>query len=242
MEGPDRLGSPGPALGEQVMHTQWLISLSALNGHLPKFAAMWQNRDLSFRIMEEDSMDRLETMSTFVAVVEAGSLSAAARQLKAPLTTVSRKVSELECHLRTKLFNRSSRQLVLTDAGSSYLAACKRILADVTEAERTASGEYTAPTGELSVTTPLGLGRTIVIPMMADFLREYPDIKIRMIPTDRVLSLFQEQIDIGVRIGALPDSSLIAIPLGDDAPRALRQSRLSGGSRDTTHAGRIGRA
>ena len=164
-------------------------------------------------------MDRLEAMSTFLAVVEAGSLSAAARRLKTPLTTVSRKVSELESHLRTKLFSRSSRQLVLTDAGSSYLAACKRILADVTEAERTASGEYTAPTGELSVTTPLGLGRTILIPIMADFLKAYPDIKIRMIPTDRVLSLFQEQIDVGVRIGALPDSSLIAIPRRCDAPR-----------------------
>jgi len=129
-------------------------------------------------------MDRLEAMSTFLAVVEAGSLSAAARRLKAPLATVSRKVSELESHLQTKLFNRSSRQLVLTDAGSSYLTACKRILADVTEAERTASGEYTAPTGELSVTTPLGLGRTILIPIMADFLKAYPDIKVRMIPTE----------------------------------------------------------
>jgi DNA-binding transcriptional LysR family regulator len=159
-------------------------------------------------------MDRLEAMSTFLAVVEAGSLSAAARRSKMPLTTISRKISELESHLRTKLFNRSSRQLVLTDAGSSYLAACKRILTDVTEAECTASGEYTAPTGELSVTTPLGLGRTILIPIMADFLKAYPDIKARMISTDRVLSLFQEQIDVGVRIGALPDSSLIAIPLG----------------------------
>ena len=159
-------------------------------------------------------MDRLDAMSTFVAVVEAGSLSAAARQLKTPLTTVSRKVSELESHLRTKLFSRSSRQLVLTDAGSSYLAACKRILADVSEAERMASGEYIAPTGELSVTTPLGLGRAILIPIMADFLKAYPDIKARMIPTDRVLNLVQEQIDVGVRIGTLPDSSLMAIRVG----------------------------
>ena len=98
----------------------------------------------------------------FWTVVEQGSLSAAARRLKTPLTTVSRNVSELEFHLRTKLFNRSSRQLVLTDAGTSYVAACKRILTDVTEAERTASGEYTAPTGELAVTTPLGLGRVIL--------------------------------------------------------------------------------
>jgi DNA-binding transcriptional LysR family regulator len=159
-------------------------------------------------------MDRLESMSTFLAVVETGSLSAAARQLKAPLATVSRKVSELESHLRTKLFNRSSRKLVLTDAGSSYFAACKRILADVTEAERAASGEYSAPTGELIVTAPVGLGRAYLIPILADFLKVYPDIKASLLLADRVQSLFQEQIDLGLRIGPLPDSSLIAVRVG----------------------------
>jgi DNA-binding transcriptional LysR family regulator len=159
-------------------------------------------------------MDRLEAMSTFLAVVEQGSLSAAARRLKTPLTTVSRNVSELESHLRTKLFNRSNRQLVLTDAGTSYVAACKRILSDVTEAERAASGEYTAPTGELAVTAPLGLGRVILMPIIVDFLKAYPDIKIRIIPTDQKLSLAQEQIDVAVRIGELPDSSLVAVRLG----------------------------
>ena len=159
-------------------------------------------------------MDRLEAMSTFLTVVEQGSLSAAARRLKTPLTTVSRNVSELESHLRAKLFNRSNRQLVLTDAGTSYLAACKRILADVTEAERMASGEYTSPTGELTVTTPLGLGRVILMPIIADFLKTYPDIKIRMIPTNQRLNLAQEQIDVAVRIGELPDSSLVAVRLG----------------------------
>ena len=159
-------------------------------------------------------MDRLEAMSTFLAVVEAGSLSAAARQLNTPLATVSRKVSELESHLRTKLFNRSSRKLVLTDAGSSYFAACKRILADVTEAERAASGEYTAPTGELIVTAPVGLGRIYLIPILADFLTAYADIEVSLILNDRVQSLFQEQIDVGLRIGALPDSSMIAIRVG----------------------------
>ena len=213
-EGADRLGSPDLPSDEQAAHAQWLICLWMGNGNLPKFAVTWQNGALSFRIMEEDAMDRLDAMSTFLNVVEAGSLSAAARRLKMPLTTVSRNVSELELHLRTKLFNRSSRQLVLTDAGSSYLTACKRILADVTEAERTASGEYTAPTGELSVTTPIGIGRTILMPIMADFLKAYPDIKARLIPTDRVLSLAQEQIDVGIRIGALPDSNLIAMRVG----------------------------
>jgi DNA-binding transcriptional LysR family regulator len=159
-------------------------------------------------------MDRPETMSIFLAVVEAGSLSAAARRLRTPLATVSRKISDLESHLRAKLFNRSSRKLVLTDAGSSYVAACKRILADVTEAERAASGEYTAPTGELVVTAPVGLRRIYLIPILADFLKVYPDIKVSLILTDRVLSLFQEQIDVGLRVGALSDSSMIAIRVG----------------------------
>lgn len=159
-------------------------------------------------------MDRLEAMSTFLSVAEAGSLSDAARRLRTPLPTISRKVSELESHLCTKLFNRTNRKLLLTDAGASYLASCKRILADITEAERAASGEYAAPTGELIVTAPLGLGRTYLIPILADFFKAYPDIKANLILTDRVVSLFQEHVDVGLRMGSLPDSSLIAIPVG----------------------------
>jgi DNA-binding transcriptional LysR family regulator len=89
--------------------------------------------------------------------------------------------------------------------------ACKRILADVTEAERAASGEYAAPTGELIVTAPVGLGRIYLIPIVADFLKLYPDIEVRLILNDRLQSLFEEQIDVGLRIGALPDSSMIAM-------------------------------
>jgi DNA-binding transcriptional LysR family regulator len=159
-------------------------------------------------------MDRLEAMSTFLAVVEHGSLSAASRRLKTPLATVSRKVSELESRLRTKLFDRTTHKLVLTGAGSSYVDACKRILADVTEAERAASGEYVAPTGELTVTAPVGIGRIYLIPILADFFKAYPEIDVSLIMTNRVLNLQQEQIDVGVRIGALPDSSIIAIRVG----------------------------
>src|SRR5260370_8792593 len=162
----------------------------------------------------ESPMDRLEAMSIVLAVVEAGSRSAASRRLNAPLATVSRKVSELESHLRTKLFNRASRKLGLTDAGSTYVAACKRILADVTEAERAASGEYTAPTGELIVTAAIGLGRLHLIPILTDFLKAYPDIDIRLVLGERVVSLFEDQIDVALRIGELPDSSLIATRVG----------------------------
>jgi DNA-binding transcriptional LysR family regulator len=159
-------------------------------------------------------MDRLEAMSTFLAVVEAGSLSAASRRLNTPLATVSRKISELESRLRTKLFDRTTHKLVLTGAGSSYVDACKRILAEVGEAERAASGEYVAPTGELTVTAPVGIGRTCLIPILADFFKAYPEIDVRLIMTNRVLNLQQEQIDVGVRLGALPDSSIIAIRVG----------------------------
>lgn len=159
-------------------------------------------------------MDRLDAMSVVLAVVEAGSLSAASRRLNTPLATVSRKVSELEAHLRTKLFNRSNRRLVLTDAGSSYVAAAKRILAEIEEAERAASGEYTAPTGELVVAAPVGLGRLYLIPILAEFLRTYPDIDVHLALSDRVASLLEENIDVALRLGALPDSSLIALRLG----------------------------
>ena len=156
-------------------------------------------------------MDRLEAMSIVLTAVETGSLSAAARRLNAPLPTVSRKVTELEAHLRTKLFDRSARKLALTDAGNSYVAACKRILADIAEAERTASGEYTVPTGELIVTAPVGLGRLHLIPILADFLKIYPEIDVRIVLSDRIISLVEDHVDVALRIGELPDSNLMAL-------------------------------
>ena len=159
-------------------------------------------------------MDRLEAMSIFLAVVDAGSLSSAARRQKTPLATVSRKISELESHLQTKLFNRSTRKVVLTEAGSSYVVACKRILADVMEAERAASGEYAAATGGLTVTAPVGLGRAYLIPILAEFLKAYPEIDVELVLNDRIMSLPEEQIDVALRMGPLPDSSLMALRLG----------------------------
>ena len=159
-------------------------------------------------------IDRLESMSILLTAVEAGSLSAAARRLDTPLATVSRKVSELEAHLKTRLLNRSSRQLTLTDAGRSYVAACRRILEDVGEAERAARGEYSAPKGELIITAPIVFGRLHVLPVVAEFLRAYPDIDIRMVLTDRIVNLLEDHVDLAVRISELPDSSLIATRVG----------------------------
>ena len=159
-------------------------------------------------------MDRLECMSILVAASEAGSLSAAARRLGIPLTNVSRKVSELEAYLKTGLLNRSSRRLTLTDAGRSYVADCKRILELVGEAERAATGEYGAPKGDLIITAPIVFGRLHVLPVVTEFLKAYPDIDVRLVFADRIVNLFEEQIDLAVRIGDLPDSSLIATRIG----------------------------
>jgi DNA-binding transcriptional LysR family regulator len=153
-------------------------------------------------------------MSILVAASEAGSLSAAARRLGIPLTNVSRKVSELEAYLKTGLLNRSSRSLTLTEAGRSYVADCKRILEMVGEAERAATGEYGAPKGDLVITAPIVFGRLHVLPVVTEFLRAYPEIDVRLVFADRIVNLFEEQIDLAVRIGDLPDSSLIATRIG----------------------------
>src|ERR1051326_1060938 len=164
--------------------------------------------------METSEMDRLQAMATFLAVVDAGSLSAASRKLRTPLATVSRRVSELEAHLKTRLVNRTSRRLTLTDSGEAYIQACRRILDQLDEAEHIASGEYQSPTGELTVTASMVLGRRHVVPVAAAFLEAYPEVLVRLRLTDRVINLQEEHIDLGIRIGALPDRSMIARQIG----------------------------
>jgi DNA-binding transcriptional LysR family regulator len=159
-------------------------------------------------------MDRLEAMSVIVAVNETGSFSAASRRLKSPVATVSRKVAELETRLKAQLFQRSSRRMTLTDAGRSYIEACKRIIEQVDDAERAVSGEYRIPKGDLAVTAPWGLGHMHLLPIAVEFLSAYPDIALRLVLTDRVVNTVEENIDVSIRIGILPDSSMIATRVG----------------------------
>ena len=159
-------------------------------------------------------MDRLQAMKVLLAVVEAGSLSAASRRLKVPLATVSRRIGELEAHLGAKLLNRTSRSLDLTDAGRDYLAASRRILDDVAEAERAAAGEYAAPKGDLIITAPLVFGRLHVLPVVIEFIKAYPEVDIRLVLNDRIVSLAEDHVDLAVRIGEMPDSSLVAMRVG----------------------------
>jgi DNA-binding transcriptional LysR family regulator len=159
-------------------------------------------------------MDRLEAMSILLAAVESGSLSQASRDLRLPLATVSRKVAELEAHLNAALLIRSPKGLDLTPAGRSYVTAAKSILEQLTEIERTAAGEYTEPKGDLVVTAPIMFGRMHVLPTVTRFLDAYPEVSVGLMMTDRVTQFLEDQVDVALRIGPLPDSNLVATRLG----------------------------
>lgn len=159
-------------------------------------------------------MDRFEAMSLLVAVTDTGSFSAASRSLKVPLATLSRKVSDLEALLGARLLTRTTRKLTLTEAGLAYVAAARRILEQVEEAEREVAGEFTTPKGELVITAPVLFGRLHVLPVVSEFLATFPEIDVRLLLADRNLHLVEDHVDMAVRIGSLPDSSLVATRVG----------------------------
>ena len=159
-------------------------------------------------------MDRLEAMALLSATVEAGSFSAASRRLGVPLPTLSRKIAELEQHLDVRLLLRSTRKLSLTEAGAVYLVSARRILEQVDEAERAAAGEWQQPRGELIVTAPVVFGRLHVLPLVTAFLAAYPEIDVQLTLSDRNLGLLADDVDLAVRIGALPDSGLVVTTVG----------------------------
>ncbi|MDV3383667.1 LysR family transcriptional regulator [Klebsiella pneumoniae] len=159
-------------------------------------------------------MDRLNAMALLVKVTELGSMSAAARALNMPLTTVSRHIGELESALGVRLLARTTRKLTLTDAGVDYVAAARRILEEVENAERQATGEYQEPKGELVISAPTMFGRQHVLPVISEFIARYPLIRVRLLLSDRNADLVSDHVDLAVRIGDLADSSMVATRLG----------------------------
>jgi DNA-binding transcriptional LysR family regulator len=153
-------------------------------------------------------------MSMLLASIEKGSFSAAARQIGVPVPTLTRKISDLEEQLGTRLLSRSTRKLTLTDAGIGYVEAARRILDLVEDQEREAAGEFIAPRGELVITAPVLFGRLHVLPEILEFLEQFPDININLLQSDRYLDLVGDQVDLAVRIGKLPDSGMIATQVG----------------------------
>ena len=160
-------------------------------------------------------MDRFEAMRTLLAAVDGGSLSAASRALNTPLPTISRRVSDLEAHLGAQLLVRTSRKLILTEAGETFVVATRRVLDDLADAERAASGEYRAPRGELLVTAPIMFGKLHVAPVIHAFLAAYPDVTVRLVLSDSNIDLVEAHVDVALRVGQLPDSDLVARKLGD---------------------------
>lgn len=159
-------------------------------------------------------MDRFRAMHVFVAVAEAGSLSAAARRLREPLTNVSRLLSQLEAHVACTLIDRTTRRMMLTDAGRDYLKTCRQVLEELERAESRIAGQSTELSGEIAITAPVSFGRLHVLPMIAAFLDAYPRINARLLLIDRIVDLIEEGIDVAIRIGELPDSGLVAMRVG----------------------------
>jgi DNA-binding transcriptional LysR family regulator len=153
-------------------------------------------------------------MTILLRVVDKGSFSAASRDLGVPLATVSRKVNELEGHLGTRLLVRTTRKVALTDTGAAYVASARRILDQIDETERVAAGEFHVPRGELIVTGPILFGRLHILPVVTEFLAAYPEINVRLLLADRNLDLIEDHVDMAVRIGPLPDSTMIATRVG----------------------------
>ena len=159
-------------------------------------------------------MDRLHLMSVFVAVAEEQGFAAAARKLQMSPPAVTRAITALEEHVKVKLLSRTTRHVRATDAGQRYLEDARRILADADAADEAAAGISAEPRGHLTITAPVLFGRMFVIPGIVEYLKRYPDTQIGAQFMDRNVNLLEEGIDVGIRIGELPDSSMRALSVG----------------------------
>lgn len=160
-------------------------------------------------------MDRLDAMQAFVTVAELNGFAPAARRLKLSASSVTRLVAALEDQVGARLLQRTTRAVALTEVGRQYLERARRILADIAEAEAAARAERSRPSGRLVVSAPLMFGRLHVNPLMSEFLRRYPEVSGELQLTDRVVNLIDDGVDVAVRIGELPDSSVVARLVGD---------------------------
>jgi DNA-binding transcriptional LysR family regulator len=159
-------------------------------------------------------MDRIDAMQAFVTVADLKGFAPAARKLGLSPSGVTRLIAALEERLGARLLQRTTRQVALTDVGTNYLERARRILADVEEAEGAAEGERTRPSGRLVVSAPLGFGRLHVSPIMSAYLKRYGEVSGELRLSDRVINLVEDGVDLAVRIGHLPDSTLVARDVG----------------------------
>jgi DNA-binding transcriptional LysR family regulator len=159
-------------------------------------------------------VDRLQALATFVAVVDCGGFASAARKLNQSPPVVTRAIAELEERLGLRLLTRTTRVVRVTDAGARFAEDCRRILADLEDAEAAAAGTHTTPRGTLTLTAPAMFGRIHVTPIVVSYLQAFPEVDVQCLFLDRVVNVVEEGIDVAIRIGELPDSSLQAVRVG----------------------------
>ena len=160
-------------------------------------------------------MDRIDAMQAFVAVADLHGFAPAARKLGLSASGVTRLIAALEDRLGARLLQRTTRSVTLTDIGTRYLERARRILADVEEAEGSAEGERTRPSGRLVVSAPVGFGRLHVSSVMSAYLKRYPEVFGELRLADRIVNLVEDGVDLAVRIGHLADSTLVARHVGE---------------------------
>lgn len=160
-------------------------------------------------------MDRIRALELFVAVAEAGSFAAGGRQLGLSPPSVTRGINDLENRLGVRLFTRTTRVITLTEIGATYLDEVRGILADLAAADDLVSGVATRPTGTLRITAPVEFGARHIAPILAEYLDLYPEVSAQLLTVDRIVNLVEEGLDVGIRIGPLADSGLMAIRVGE---------------------------
>lgn len=160
-------------------------------------------------------MDKFRAMDTFVQIADAGSLTAAAWAMGTSLPAVVRLLAAYEADLGVRLFNRTTRRISLTEEGRRHLKSCRQLLAAVNDAEADLKNDAAEPTGHLTITAPVLFGQMHVAPIVTRFAQQYRQMRCRVTLLDRVVNLLEEGIDVGIRIGHLQDSSLVALPLGE---------------------------
>ena len=159
-------------------------------------------------------MDRFHLMTVFVAVVDANGFAGAARKLAISPPAVTRAINALESHLGLRLLTRTTRTVRVTDAGERYMQDCRRILAEIAEADESVTGQHGAPRGRLTITAPILFGCKYVTPIVTEYLQRYPEVTASCLFLDRVVNMVDEGVDVAIRIGDLPDSSMQAIRVG----------------------------
>lgn len=160
-------------------------------------------------------MDKFKAMAAFVRIVDAGSLTAAADALDVSQPSMVRLLAALEAAVGVRLINRTTRRMALTDEGREYYERCKLVLAAVDEAEASLSARRAEPRGRLRITSSVTFGRALLVPLVVDFMAAHPQLRVEAVLLDRVIDLIEEGIDVGVRLAHLPDSSLVAVRVGE---------------------------